>query len=271
MTRESRHEAGSLYAPSGERKYLTPTERERFLAFAWSCQRPDLRTLALVLALTGCRISEALALRAGAVQRETGCIALRSLKRRHGAIIIREVPVPARLLDELERVHGISSAHPSATLWTLSRSRAWSLIKTLMAQAEIAAGIHQTPKGLRHAYGLHAIRNGVPLNLLQKWLGHAKLSTTAIYAQAMGDEEREIASRMWRGDNAAPAPFACQQHAFFHQPLYDAMMRSGLGASNGWPLPTVPSLDPRSLDAPLLISPHMLAKGRWRWVLVQIT
>lgn len=39
--------------------------------------------------------------------------------------------------------------------------------------------------------------NGVPLHVLQKWLGHAQLSTTAIYADAVGKEEQDIAARMW--------------------------------------------------------------------------
>ena len=39
--------------------------------------------------------------------------------------------------------------------------------------------------------------SGVPLNMLQKWLRHAQLSTTAIYADAVGKEEQDIARRMW--------------------------------------------------------------------------
>ena len=35
------------------------------------------------------------------------------------------------------------------------------------------------------------------LNLVQKWLGHAQLTTTAIYANAIGAEEKTIAQRMW--------------------------------------------------------------------------
>jgi integrase/recombinase XerD len=31
----------------------------------------------------------------------------------------------------------------------------------------------------------------------QKWLGHAQLTTTAIYANAVGEEEQSIAARMW--------------------------------------------------------------------------
>jgi site-specific recombinase XerD len=39
--------------------------------------------------------------------------------------------------------------------------------------------------------------NGVPLHMVQKWTGHAQLSTTAIYADAVGKEEQDIAARMW--------------------------------------------------------------------------
>jgi integrase/recombinase XerD len=86
-------------------------------------------------------------------------------------------------------------------LWHLSRSRAWQLVKAVMRAAEIADGPHATPKGLRHGFGLHAVRSGVPLNLVQKWLGHASMATTAIYLQAMGSEEREFAARMWGVDH----------------------------------------------------------------------
>ncbi|WP_206057426.1 site-specific integrase [Nitratireductor sp. XY-223] len=56
---------------------------------------------------------------------------------------------------------------------------------------------HRTPKGLRHGFGVNAILKNAPLNLLQKWLGHADLKTTAIYADALGQEEQQIAARMW--------------------------------------------------------------------------
>ena len=56
---------------------------------------------------------------------------------------------------------------------------------------------HASPKGLRHGFGVAAVSAGIPLNLVQKWLGHAQLSTTAIYADAVGAEEKDIARRMW--------------------------------------------------------------------------
>ena len=62
----------------------------------------------------------------------------------------------------------------------------WRRIREVMAQAGIR-GPHASPKGLRHGFGVAAVTSGVPLNLVQKWLGHAQLSTTAIYADAVGD------------------------------------------------------------------------------------
>ena len=54
------------------------------------------------------------------------------------------------------------------------------------------------PKGLRHGFGVAVLQSGVPINLLKKWLGHSRLSTTEIYADAVGAEEQEIAGRFWQ-------------------------------------------------------------------------
>ncbi|MBI1204936.1 MAG: tyrosine-type recombinase/integrase [Rhodopseudomonas sp.] len=191
------YQPGSLYTVRGRRKYLSADERARFIEATNRCSRAEIGTLCLTLAYTGCRISEALALTNSSVDLETGFIAIRSLKKRSRAVIVREIPIPSHLVTILELTHGISCGDPDARIWNLSRSRAWRLIKELMKEAGIAPGTHATPKGLRHGFGLHAIRSGVPLNLVQRWLGHARMETTAIYLQAMGSEEREIAERMW--------------------------------------------------------------------------
>lgn len=189
--------SASLYSREGQRKYLTSDERARFLDAAWQCARPDLRTLCLTLAWTGCRISEALALTGRCIEVEAGFIAISTLKRRSRMLMIREVPVPPEVLQELNATYAIGTTCPDRRLWGLSRSRAWSLVKDVMHNAGIRQGAHTTPKGLRHGFGLHAIRCGIPLNLVQRWLGHASMTTTAIYLQAIGQEERDIARRMW--------------------------------------------------------------------------
>jgi hypothetical protein len=54
-------------------------------------------------------------------------------------------------------------------------------------------------RGLRHAFGIGTLQSGVPLNITKRWLGHARLSTTAIYADAVGAEEVGFAERFWIG------------------------------------------------------------------------
>lgn len=198
--------SASLYSPLGRRKYLTPPERLRFIAAAMAHPRPEVLTLCLVLAYTGCRISEALGLFSASIEADEAFIAIRSLKKRKKTFLIRQVPVPASLIQQLQQVHPLSGAE--TRLWTWSRSRAWQLVKAVMAQAQIPPGLHATPKGLRHGFGVHAVRHGVPLNLIQRWMGHASLTTTAIYLEIMGEEEREIAQRMWTMPDTIAMPRA---------------------------------------------------------------
>jgi len=87
-------------------------------------------------------------------------------------------------------------------LWPWSRMTAYRKVTGIMEKARIS-GPWAVPKGLRHGFGVRAIHSGVPLNLVQRWLGHADMKTTAIYANASGPEERQIAARAWLTDDSA--------------------------------------------------------------------
>jgi len=189
-----------LFDQSGARKYLTVSERTAFLKAAERAPR-DVRTLAMTLAWSGCRLSEALALTADRVDLAGGVLVFESLKKRRDGIY-RAVPVPPALLEALDLVHGVREAQArrdqgrSLRLWPVARMTGWRMVHRVMAEAGLS-GPPASPKGLRHAFGVAAVSTGIPLNLVQKWLGHAQLSTTAIYANASGDEEQTIARKMW--------------------------------------------------------------------------
>ena len=53
------------------------------------------------------------------------------------------------------------------------------------------AGIRRrfAPHQLRHAHAVELAREGVPLNVIQRQLGHANLGTTSIYLQGIDTEE----------------------------------------------------------------------------------
>lgn len=193
----------SLYDPQGNRLYLTADERAAFMDAASKAERP-VRTLCSVLHFTGCRISEALAVTPHRVDLSGRAVVFETLKKRRSGIF-RAVPVPPSLLDTLDMVHGLrelqkrrAGVPEEETLWTWHRSHAWRLVKTVMREAGIPEGPHATAKGLRHGYGIAAVMSGVPLNMLSKWMGHATIEVTAIYANALGAEERSIAERMWK-------------------------------------------------------------------------
>src|ERR1700730_14259328 len=78
-------------------------------------------------------------------------------------------------------------------IWKWCRATAWRRVKEIMAAANIV-GTHAMPKGLRHGFGVHAFQSLVPPHLVQRWLGHASLKTTAIYGDVIGPEERAFRS-----------------------------------------------------------------------------
>ena len=190
----------ALRDTSGARKYVTDTERRAFLAIA-TRERPSVQTLFLALAYTGCRLSEALESTVSRVDFDQVALVFRTLKRRSPAVAYRTVPVPQAVLARLDQVHDIRSrqtdpATADTVLWPWSRTHAWRLVKDGLIAAGVR-GAAASPKGLRHGFGVTAVTKGVSLNLVQKWLGHAQIATTAIYADAVGDEERAINARMW--------------------------------------------------------------------------
>lgn len=189
-----------LYDGQGHRKYLTADERAAFLNAAQDAPR-EMRTLCIVLAYGGCRISEALALTADRVDLSDEVIIIQTLKKRAPGVY-RAVPLPSDVFETLDLVHGIRDAQrrrdggTKQRLWPFTRMTGWRHVKDVMHTGGIH-GPHATPKGLRHGFGVAAVMAGVPLNLVQKWLGHAQLQTTAVYADAMGTEAQELARKMW--------------------------------------------------------------------------
>jgi integrase len=190
----------SLYAPGGGRKYLNPEERHRVLA-AMQELPIDRALFALTLAWTGGRSSEVLALTPSSFQIERGIVAIHTLKRRRHHV--REVPLPPELMAMLNRhfrlsVRQADTERAGQRLWPFCRQTAWRAIRGIMKQCGIM-GRQGSPRGLRHAFGVGTLQAGVPLSLVQRWLGHARMSSTAVYADVTGPEEFAFARRFWLG------------------------------------------------------------------------
>lgn len=158
-------------------------------------------TFGLVLAHGGLRISEALSLTPSSFDLNAGILIVESLKKRKRGVY-RAIPVPESLMRRLEAVHRLSEMRSDdrrcrERLWQWSRTTAWSRVKETMSSAGVPPEVRM-PKALRHAFGIQGTVAGVSLTLIARWLGHADVSTTAIYTDAVGAEERAFAERMWR-------------------------------------------------------------------------
>ena len=192
-----------LFTPDGQRKYMTATEREKFKAAALELEDKSVRMLCLMLLYTGCRISEGLSVMIRSVDYEAQAVTFESLKKRRKGVF-RQVPLAAGYLDDLDLVFEITRKQKRAKtakaltekLWPISRATASRKIDEVMKKADLT-GIQATPKGLRHSFAIHCLENQVPLNLISRWMGHSSMATTAIYANAVGQEERRIAERIW--------------------------------------------------------------------------
>ncbi|HEY4941883.1 MAG TPA: site-specific integrase [Rhizomicrobium sp.] len=190
--------AYSLYDERGRRKYLVPMERKTFLRAALDVGG-ETASFCAVMVFCGTRISEALAITPECLDDANGTINIRTLKRRK--LVIRAVPVPRKLLTYLNHVHRYRDAQRDPAkagerLWRFSRTTAWRRIKVVMRSAAHPEYVCK-PKSLRHAFGAEASMM-VALPMVQKWLGHANIKTTAIYTTLTGDEERLVAQRTWR-------------------------------------------------------------------------
>jgi integrase/recombinase XerD len=186
-----------LYDTKGSRKYLNQQERQSFEQAAKEDER-EVRTFCLMLLYSGCRISEALELTVKNIDFSSKSVTFRTLKKRGDKKVYRSVPLPDYFLDELNLVHNLKKEKRENTrIWNWARATASRKVDAVMQRANIK-GIHACPKGLRHGFVITCLEKQIPLNMAQKWAGHSSLTTTAIYANALGPEERNIASRLWQ-------------------------------------------------------------------------
>lgn len=185
----------SLYDKNGQRKYLNEKERAMFYHQLISINTHQ-KLFILLIFWTGVRISEALNLRADNIDLIDGVIIVYSLKKRD-KVTYRHIPIPEDLLKKLKIY--LKGKKSYELLWSFSRRTASRYIKKVMTKASIH-GSKSCARGLRHSFAVHCVFNDIPINIIQKWMGHSSLQTTSIYLNIVGKEERKMAERMWKID-----------------------------------------------------------------------
>lgn len=181
---------------NGCRKYITPSERKRFLWSASSLGDPVKQLYCEVLYYTGCRPGEAYCLSLSSFDLAERVIVIETLKQRKKGIF-RAIPVPADWLKHAVKILSrYVQHHRHESIWGFSEKTGYRVVKKVMAMAEIK-GPHACPKGLRHGFCIAHAQAKTNPRLIQRWAGHASLATTMIYLDAQGQEERNAAKACW--------------------------------------------------------------------------
>ena len=153
-----------------------------------------LRGLIVILWRAGLRIQEALALAEADLDQRRGALLVRRGKggRR------REVGMDAWGWEELQPWLELRLELPVGPLFCVingpTRGRHWSSAAAradLRRTAVTAAGVRRrfAPHQLRHAHAVEMAREGVPLIVIQRQLGHSNLGITSIYLQGIDNAE----------------------------------------------------------------------------------
>jgi site-specific recombinase XerD len=158
--------------------------------------RPEgvrLRGLMVVLWRSGLRISEALALAESDLDWNRGAILVRRGKggRR------REVGMDRWAWEQLSSWLDIRAELPVGALLCViqgpTRGRPWAAAAARAQLRRVAAiaGVRRSlaPHQLRHAHPVEMAREGVPLVVIQRQLGHANLGITSVYLKGIDNAE----------------------------------------------------------------------------------
>jgi site-specific recombinase XerD len=152
-----------------------------------------LRALIVILWRAGLRVQEALSLAEADLDHRRGALLVRNGKggRR------REVGMDEWAWEELRPWLELRVELPVGPLFCVlngsTRGRHWSsaAARADMRRTAAVAGVRRrfAPHQLRHAHAVEFAREGVPLIVIQRQLGHSNLGITSIYLQGIDNAE----------------------------------------------------------------------------------
>ncbi|WP_137180294.1 site-specific tyrosine recombinase XerD [Roseomonas sp. AR75] len=181
--------------PAGLPKALSEAEVAALIAGA--ARLPGKRgplAVALVELLysSGLRVSELVALHAGALRADAPMIAVLGKGSKE-----RLVPISRRAREAAQEARGEPSK-PSRWLFP-SRAAEGHITRqavgAVLKDAALAAGLdpaHVSPHVLRHSFATHLLGRGADLRSLQILLGHADIATTQIYTKVLDERLRRV-------------------------------------------------------------------------------
>lgn len=169
---------------------LTSDQEGAFLKAARAADA-DTRALCELLFWTGCRLSEAIALKRQHIDTDRHFVVFHTLKQRNEPWL-RAVPVPECLTMALYAL----PVGQDGLFWPYSRWTARRRLQPVFEAAELVDA-QATSRAFRHSYNARAIQCGLPDRVRRTLLGHRSQTANNHYGQFVGYELREFAENVW--------------------------------------------------------------------------
>jgi integrase len=147
----------------------------------------------LLLRFTGARLSEVLSINDDVdIDYRNSEVRLLNLKRHNpkNKGQYRQVPVPAQVVSEIAR-YLMEFPEQRGKVFKVDASNFRKCFLARCKEVGIARELSH-PHVLRHTRAIELLKAGVPVTAVQQLLGHAYLSTTAVYLQLSGSEIKDI-------------------------------------------------------------------------------
>jgi integrase/recombinase XerD len=158
--------------------YLEIDEIKKMLQTA-DAESPRTGMMIRFLFATGVRVSELVGIRKRDINWTTGAITVLGKGSKQ-----RKVIVMPEFMDTLKEY--CKGFDDKQKLFDYHTGTVQDDFRKVVAMSEIEK--HVTPHKMRHSFATHMLRNGANVVLIQKYLGHASLSTTQIYTHASEDD-----------------------------------------------------------------------------------
>lgn len=162
-------------APSTLPRVLTHEQHSKLHAAA---RNPWERAILMLLAMTGIRRAELVGIRLVDIDHTEQTVLVRGKGRKQ-----RLMPLCAEAMKAVRELINSQNGAVSEYL-VLSRTgkvASPQVITNTVSQMARRAGIHASPHMLRHTFATKLAREGVDIRTLQGLLGHARMTTTAVY------------------------------------------------------------------------------------------
>jgi tyrosine recombinase XerC len=202
--RMTKNPMSSIRSPKLEKKlpnFLTEADVDRLLAFpAKDLSAARDRALLETLYSTGCRVSELVALDErdvdpiGAVIRVLG----KGRKERLCPMGSRALTAVREYQEARSREKGLTGVrgplflnHSPHARGSRLTARSVRRILTLRVE-EMSLRARISPHALRHSFATHLLNRGADLRSVQELLGHASISTTAIYTHVSTERLKQV-------------------------------------------------------------------------------